>query len=127
MHPFLREGESVGVEWIDSSLNYTPQTGELILGRSSDGSWVVHRVTGPGLKSKGDRSFAWDDFNANQVWGRVVSVKSELASTPRPLQVTPVDRLIGVVSRLTMSRSRSLAALARRLVYGLSLLRRALL
>lgn len=117
MRPFLSDGDSLGVEWLSANAKYEPALGEIFIARSETGEWIAHRAVGPGLLAKGDASLAWDSFQREQVWGRVVCVKRKSQHKEHAFRVTALDRVICRLSRASMSRSRLIAAAARRALF----------
>ncbi len=129
MRPLLHSGDWIEVDWFSdqgrlAAPSLTP--GELIVGRFSEGEWVVHRYIGRHksgehrLLIKGDASFCWDELHENQIWGRVKTLKSE--TRKRQIFHKP-GLLAGWIARLslgTVPPDTIKARILRRLIFLLS-------
>lgn len=120
MSPVLRTGDLIGVQWHDGRGDARPSPGELVLGRTSDNVWLVHRLVRAEPDGcfvlKGDASMATERLAPHEIWGRVVAVQTS-QRPPRELRNTWLDRAIAALSRRRL----------RRTVFALALVRRAVL
>jgi hypothetical protein len=124
MFPFISPGEEVEVHWSTEVEEF--ELGDLVLGRDHDKRWILHRIIARDDKSgfwiKGDAAFDREIMSAEQIWGRVIRIRSENKETP--IQRSFMDRLIASFSKFTLNKNRWASALCRRLVYWMGWVRR---
>src|SRR4051812_33134900 len=100
MRPFLPAGNWVGIEWIPSGSRLMPVLGELVLCRSTEGTWVVHRVVGEKddgtakFVIKGDASFSCEEFAGKQIWGKVKAIRTQPSKKELVFHLNRLDRWI---------------------------------
>lgn len=135
MSPVLQPGDSIQIEWNKTGQPTVFAEGDLILARSdAQGTgWIVHRVVSCvsdqdllRYQIKGDASFVWDDFTPEQIWGKVVAIRSACGEREFPHQPDRLDRLICFFSRLTVPSETLRARIARKCVRALGWLKRSL-
>jgi hypothetical protein len=105
------------------------QLGDVVIGRDSDRTWIVHRVVrtnapSTGVVIKGDYALASDCLSRDQVWGKVVALRRH--DSGREIQLT-TSRLDRWIARLSYDSTRShyvMAKLRRKTVLLLGSLRR---
>lgn len=117
MHPFLREGDWIGVDWEAAEAS----EGELVLGRDGDRQWVVHRVVARASErmiTKGDAAFVSD--GESRFWGKVVAFRGSAPGSETAFNAGLLDRWI---ARLSRGGSR----IGRKLIFALGNLRRRML
>jgi SOS-response transcriptional repressor LexA len=121
MRPVLRSGEWIGVRWCKLESGWALEPGDLVLGRGPDEVWLVHRLVRRGASGrvvlKGDASRMSETLPAEEVWGKVVALKSARHGEERRFEAIALDRVIARVSRLRL----------RRTAYVLGWIRRAML
>lgn len=127
MMPFLSSGSWVGVEWLRGG---TARIGELVLCRSAEGDWILHRVVRVPTKRnnlwmiKGDAARIVEAYREDELWGRVVAIRRTISGETIFLSPAPVDRAIAFFSLGSVNSGRFTSALFRRMVRGLALCRR---
>jgi hypothetical protein len=129
MRPFIKPGDDVRLAW-DNAL--PPRAGEIVAFRTDGGEWVLHRVVGDRLGTKGDAAWCEDvaiPAAARSPWARVVAVRRAGASAKVfEFSAGRCDRWIAGLSRLEVSfGQRPSRRLIRDAVYALAALRRGFL
>lgn len=126
MSPFLQPGSFVGVEWLDAT-KAGVRAGDLVLCREASGDWILHRLLArEGSRSlvKGDAGFLAETFEANEVWGKAVSIRSPGDPAARPFARGWLDVLIARISLASLRSGNHSARWLRKSTRALSWLRR---
>ena len=135
MYPFLQPGELIGIRWLKTKEKLNLKLGDLVLGRSEDQTWVVHRVIRLIYNDriepfpywiKGDRAIVKDELSKYQVWGKVIGIQIKNHQTPFFFKPNSLDRCIAILSRMSISSS-PVGRVAKKLTPLLSRMRRKLL
>jgi hypothetical protein len=124
MSPFIAPGEQVEVHWSTEVDEF--ELGDLVLGRGPDKDWILHRIIARddqhGFWIKGDAAFERELMGSEQIWGRVIRIKSQDKETR--VERSVIDRLIASLSKFTLVNNRWFSALCRRMVYWMGWIRR---
>lgn len=130
MGPFLRPGSHIEVEWFARASDANPLIGDLVLCRSSAGTWIFHRLLGKDAQDesrwvvKGDAGFLSETFEAGEIWGRAVSIRAPSGGKPVPFRRNFLDRLIARVSFSSLRHGGLSARVLRKTTKALGWLRR---
>ncbi len=109
MRPLLRPSDRIGVHWASGPLTEA-QLGEIIVARSPDRTWIVHRCVAPEVPLlKGDASQVFDRLPSHTIWGQVRALQPK-CGPPIKLTTGRLDRWIARLSRARLRRSTWLLA-----------------
>ncbi len=128
MEPCLPEGAWIGVRWFgEDRPEPEPEVGEIVLCRSKEGHWLVHRIVRKEQSRwlvKGDAAFVTDSFSKQEMWGRAVLVRGTDSGPSRPVRTGLLDRVIAHLSYLSLRRPGLAGRIFRRAALAFGRLRR---